>query len=262
MLKKTIIICGHPRSGTTLLARICNGHYNLRMTFEFGNFKYIGTPYSNYQKYILKRWRIKKNITVLKHGKGNSKNKLHSNLFIIRYLLKIYKNKNGCVDLNVIKNTLCEIFPEALIVGDKLPGYYRNLDKFSKLDSLNCMIIYRDCRDVVRSVLQQRRTVWRYKKFNKKHYSLENAVRNWLKAIEIMEQNNDKLYIIQYEDLVKNPDSVLSGVGEWLNIDPSGFKTDMIRDTSIGKYKNHLSESDQKKIIELAGPAMMRYGYL
>lgn len=257
-----MVICGHPRSGTTLLNRICDEHPDIKMTFEFGNFQFIGISYSKYMKKIFKRWRIKRRSTVLWHYQDLSKNRLYSDLFIIRYLFKIYKNNTGIVDLSAIEQALYSIFPEVSIVGDKFPGYFRNLDQFSKLDGLYRLVIYRDCRDVVRSVLDECRTSWRNKKFAERLNSPRKAAINWVNAIEAMERNNDKIFKIRYEDFVQNSDNVFSGLGEWLDIDPSGFKSNIIRDTSIGKYKKELSGKDLETIIEIAGPAMKRCGYL
>ena len=51
-----LIITGHQRSGTTLLARLFDTHPEVRITGEFGNFQKIGAPRSQYLRRLLKRW--------------------------------------------------------------------------------------------------------------------------------------------------------------------------------------------------------------
>ncbi len=51
-----LIVTGHQRSGTSLLARLLNAHPEVRLTSEFGNFLRVGAPRSQYIRRFLKRW--------------------------------------------------------------------------------------------------------------------------------------------------------------------------------------------------------------
>jgi len=51
-----LIVTGHQRSGTSLLARLLNAHPEVRLTSEFGNFLRVGSPPGRYIRRLLKRW--------------------------------------------------------------------------------------------------------------------------------------------------------------------------------------------------------------
>lgn len=259
---KIMIICGHPRSGTTLLQMLCNSHPEISTLFEFGNFQFIGVPYQQYRKKILGRlWEKRRSSFLRIGGSGTFKGIVPTLFFGLHYLYKIKKYCNGYVDLKSMNKALAELLPEASVLGDKFPGYVFNLDSLSKLEDLNRLLIYRDCRDVVRSTLEQVRTSWRGKKFSRRLNTAEKVAWRWVEAVEAMERNIGVLHLIRYEDLILNARHELSRLGEWLEVDPLGFYYDMIENTSIGKYKEGLSDDDLATVIKIAGPTMERLGY-
>ena len=81
-------------------------------------------------------------------------------------------------------------------------------------------------------------------------------------AIEIMERHADKLHIVRYEDLVQQPQSVLKTLASWLGVDAGGFPTYLIRDISVGKHHDGLSDDELTTVMNIAGPTLARFGYV
>jgi sulfotransferase family protein len=263
-----LIIGGLPSSGTTLLRHLCNDHPDITLTHEFGNFHYVGKPYREYRDQLLKRlWNkgVLENRFLLWSPTNHLSLKIvkivESHTFIARYLFEMHRYRRNIVDLSIVGTVLQSMFPKAHIVGDKEPHYVFALDELAKVDGLKRLIIYRDCRDVTSSTLENSRTKWRNKTWIKDFNTAEKGAKQWVRAIELMERNIDKLHIIRYEDLIYQPDRELKALGSWLGVDPMGFPKKIIRDTSIGKYKSGLTDEELVTIMEVAGPAMSRLGY-
>jgi len=45
-------------------------------------------------------------------------------------------------------------------------------------------------------------------------------------------------------------------------VDPAGFPTKMVQNTSIGKYKRELTDDEMATVMEIAGPTMERLRYI
>ncbi len=263
-----LLIGGHQRSGTTLLKDICNYHPDITVMSEFGIFFGLGEPFWIYKRRILNKRRkdiFRKKSFVSSHFKKRRKSTLNifwNNTFVVRYLLKLYRFYHEQVNVQAIETVLQSIFPQTRVVGDKYPDYVFWLDEFAQIDSLYRLIIYRDCRNVVSSTLKKARTNWRNKSWIKNFDTAEKIAKRWVCAIELMERHKDKLHIIRYEDLVQEPKRELEALGRWLGVNPAGFPEKRIRDTSIGKYKKGLSDEELSIVMNIAGPTMMRLGYL
>jgi hypothetical protein len=187
---------------------------------------------------------------------------LQSYVFVVQYLLELYRHRQGPIDVPTIEAVLRSIFPTSRIVGDKFPAYIFRIDNLVETDGLVRVIAYRDCRDVTSSILKMVRTEWRGRPFVRNINTAQKIAERWVHAIELMEHHADKLYIIRYEDMVQEPEQALKILGEWLRVDSNGFPTDMIHGVSVGKHKNGLSKEELAKVYEIAGPTMARLGYL
>ncbi|MBA3562614.1 MAG: sulfotransferase [Gammaproteobacteria bacterium] len=185
------------------------------------------------------------------------------NAFVARYLFAMYKHRQNLIGIPEIEDTLNSIFPGARIVGDKLPDYVFSLDELTEPAQLACLIIYRDCRDVTRSSLERFRTAERNSEYWRENLSTaEKIAKRWVRAIELMERYSEKLHVIRYENFVRNTGQELEALAKWLEVDPAGFPKEMIRDTSVGKYKGGLSNEEIGTVMKIAGPAMARLGYI
>ncbi|HWP93464.1 MAG TPA: hypothetical protein VNN20_14825 [Thermodesulfobacteriota bacterium] len=47
-----------------------------------------------------------------------------------------------------------------------------------------------------------------------------------------------------------------------MGVDPAGFSTKMVQNTSIGRYKRELTDEELATVMEIAGPTMKRLGYI
>jgi hypothetical protein len=186
-------------------------------------------------------------------------------VFAARYLFNLPRHQNGLIDVAAIEFTLRSIFPEARIIGDKTPNYVFLLDEFAEASGLSCLIIYRDCRDVTSSTLERVRAKWHRNPWSQIIDTAEKIVRRWVRSIELMERHKSRIHIIQYEALVQEPRRELEALARCLDVDSSGFSENVIsriRRTSIGKYKTGLTDEELKTVMQIAGPTMVRLGYI
>ena len=184
---------------------------------------------------------------------------------MIRYLRKLRRHGPGRIDLAGIEATLREVFPRAGLVGDKMPKYADLLDKLAPTSRLASVVIYRDCRDVTTSHLMLARTSWRNQGWIRNQDSAEKVAARWVSAIETMERHRDRIHIIRYEDLVREPRRELGALAAWLGVDPAGFPDRSIMSVQvngIGKYRDGLSRQEQEVVMAIAGPTMARFGYV
>ena len=258
-LPKLLVIMGHPRSGTSILNRVCNSHPDITMTREFFN---MVLPRS----YINHFYRIRKNFlrkNPLQYTPGSIKRKkLWSMIFFIRYMFWLLVDSRGYITVEGMQQTLGRLFPNVRIVGDKKPEYIWTLSNFEQMNTYY-VLIYRDGRDVAQSIHAKILTEWKDEKWTRKKYSSFTKIATlWVSAIEMMEENADHIYIIRYEDLVTNPKEELARLAEYLKVDPAGFKPEIIRSSSIGKYNQVLTEDQIAEFVAIAGPTLERLSYL
>jgi len=231
-----LIIGGHMRSGTTLLWKLCNSHPDILLTREFGCYIGAGKSYLKHSREMLKRCWVKRNDDFLL-GTGLRSGRLLDNCrFVMQYLLEIGKLHAGQIQGSDIQRAIRNCVPEARIAGDKFPYYVFILNRLVEIDNLACVIMYRDARDVASSSLLMVRSIdqpW-VKYFN----SAEKVSRQWVRAIECMEQHADKVHSIRYENLVSQPEVEVNKLSVYLGVDASGFSLDLVHNNSIGKYKH------------------------
>jgi hypothetical protein len=271
-IRQLLLIGGRPRSGTTLLRDLCDVHPDITLTHEFGTFLALNEPYDVYRDKILRRWRAQRILHCRIRRSRRSKRRLwrwaislRGHAFAIRYLGKIRRYRPGCIDLSAVEATLREVFPRAGIVGDKMPDYVHLLDELAPASGLSSVMIYRDCRDVTSSHLKLARTSWRNQGWIRDQDTAEKVAKLWVDALETMERHRDKIHIIRYEDLVREPRRELTALAEWLGVDPAGFperSMKSVRDNGIGKHSNGLSEQELEAVMNIAGPTMARLGYV
>ena len=256
-----LIIGGHQRSGTTLLYNLCNHHQDVTLTLEFSNFQYVGQTYSECFHRMIRYCLKNEGAFDLSYSRSEYK-KLHNLMFAIRYLLTMRSYCRRLITFEAVEMALKRMYPRSRIIGDKYPDYVFMTEKFSKADGLYRVVIYRDCRDVTSSFLRKVRTTWKNLPWTNRVNTAKMIAEKWVRAIEIMEFYADKLHIIRYEDLVRQPKQTTELLSEYLGIDPLGFKVGMPKAGSISKYKEGLTKEELTDVIEIAGSTMERLGYL
>ena len=268
-----LIITGHQRSGTTLLLELCNSHPDISLTMEFGNFCSIGRPYIVYLLQMIRRWLgigmrywplVVGQDGVFTSAVRRQKRRMivRNHAFVLRYLFNMVRHWQRRLDVRAIEATLKNIFSEKRIVGDKYPEYVFKLNDLAVLEDLSILVICRDCRDVTSSALRTASTAWRnMPMLRQKMGTAAKVAQRWVQAMALTDRHRDTLCVMRYEDLIKDKDRELKVLGEWLGVDPAGFDAEMIRDTSIGKYENGLSDEDLRMVMDIAGPTMAKMGY-
>ena len=146
-----------------------------------------------------------------------------------------------------------------------MPDYVHLLDELAPANGLSSVMIYRDCRDVASSHLKLARTTWHNQGWIRRQDTAEKVAKLWVDALESMERHRDRIHIIRYEDLVREPGRELTALAEWLGVDPAGFperSMKSVRDDGIGKHRDELSEQDLEAVMDIAAPTMARLGYV
>ena len=254
-----LIIGGHMRSGTTLLWELCNSHPDILVTLEFRCYIGTGKSYLKHSREMIRRcWENRNDDFLI--GTGLRSGRLLDNCrFVMQYLLEVGKLHTGQIQGSDIQRALRNCLPEARIVGDKFPYYVFILNRLVEIDDLARVIIYRDARDVASSSLllvSLYNQPW-VRFFN----TAEKVAKQWVRAIECMEQHADKLYSIRYESLVSQPEVEIDKLSVYLGVDASGFSLDLVHNNSIGKYKHRLRQDELVTVNAICGPTMSRLGY-
>lgn len=253
------LIGGHQRSGTTLLFELCNGHPDIRMMYEFGAFMDLNHSYPVYRKNMYRYWWSNR----LKPFDRSSTDQrflfIRNLILILKYIAGIRNYHHMSID--AVAAGFEKLCPDARIIGDKYPDYIYSIDWLVEIEELSCIVIYRDCRDVTSSALQKVRNDWKKKTWSGKFNTAEKIARRWVRAIELMQGNLDRICAIRYENLISNPQDELRLLGSYLCVDPDLFPKQIIRDTSIGKYKKGLGREELTSVYDIAGKHMADWGY-
>ncbi|MCA9925400.1 MAG: sulfotransferase [Anaerolineales bacterium] len=257
-----ILVTGHQRSGTTLLGQLLNSHPQMAVTHEFGMVMAADQLLWPYIRAIWKRVQVVDTRWSFLPTSGKPQTIKWANRWLaLRYLLNVVRVTRGVVDFDVIDRAWRMTFPQAQLVGDKLPEYASQLHKYMSQDALSTIYIYRDCRDVTSSFLVKTRTDWRGQAWTEKWQTAGAVAQRWVQRIEVMEKWSQQMLVVRYEDLVQTPEHVLPKLGAWLNVDPEGFDKGRLRPTSVGNYKKTLTDQDVAEIMAVAGPTMARLDY-
>jgi len=251
------------------LGKLFHSHPEMAVTHEFGNLQYVGLALMPYIRAIMARvqhvdtrWGFVESTSKILSVDEAKWLKRNNQKLALRYLLNIARATVGTVDYAAIEKAMKLTFPEASVVGDKLPQYSRHLDKYVGQSGLACVNIYRDCRDMTSSFLVKTRTDWAGQPWLAKCDTATKIAARWVRRIDMMERLDDQLYNIRYEELMTQPQKVLGQFGEWVQIDSTQFDIDMIQPTSIGNYKQGLTQQELAEVMAVAGPTMARLGYI
>jgi Sulfotransferase family len=258
-IPRLTIVCGHQRSGTTMLCQLLNTHPSVMITMEFRNFRAFGARWPRYASRVLwGKWN--RDLAHLRPaGRG-----WHSDgaVFVLRFALgTLWRSRGGRVTLDVIRSTMRSILPWAQVVGDKYPGYVFKLDRLAARAELRPIVIVRDCRDVVASSVGMAMTDWQGSRFAALTDTPEKVARRWVEAVAAQERNASRILTLRYEDLVTRPTPELERLGTHLGVDRDGFRPELLQAAQIGRHRQSLTAEDLAVIEDIAGDAMRRWGY-
>jgi hypothetical protein len=260
----SLIICGHERSGTTLLRNLCNAHPEISITMEFGNFLHLGKSIEDYVKYIEQRQKSNRHRSFLVQGKNENRwaERFKSKRFVKRYLNEVKSMGRIQIGSEEVEISLKKIFSTSKIVGDKYPHYIQHLAELIKYSALKIIVIYRDPRAVVSSTLKKARGDWKEMSFVKNLDTAEKIAKRWADSIIQMEVFKDKIHIIRYEQLIHAPDSEIEKLATLLGVEKSGFPLKMIGDRGADKYKEYLTCKELNSIFDITLKLLKKYEYV
>lgn len=259
-----LIVAGVPRSGTTLLQLLCHAHPEIALTNEVGSFALLGKSYLQYCLHVFDRWKRVQNKWAFDVSYAANRNVLSWNNFryLLIYALRLRKHCDGRITVRAIGATYRDTYPKATVVGDKWPLYLFRMDNYANESDLRRLVIYRDCRDVTSSFLAKARTTWRDTSWIGTVDTAAKIARHWLRGIAQMEKHAETIWILRYEDLVRQPKKELDRLADHLGVNACGFDHTMVDSGRTGKYVKGLTSDELEDVMRIAGPTMERLGYV
>ncbi len=255
------IIGGHPRSGTTMLFRLCRDHPQIGITGEFKCFRKLGTQFPVYITGLEKKWREKSFIYRMDRG-APWPFRARSGAFLAGYWIlmrfRVLRRPVQVADVEAVLRTLLR----KPVVGDKYPRYVFQLDRLGAFPDLKRIMIHRDGRDVVSSFLKKIRSTWKELPVAKTENTARRIAQRWVESEENIDRNRGSLFVIRYEELVRNPAPILDGMAEYLGVNPAGFRMTDIHGHSIGKFRDGLTADELRDVLDVAGATLSRLEYL
>jgi hypothetical protein len=271
-----IFIMGSGRNGSTLLTCILNNHSQLFIPVEHS---FIPTLLKYYYLNPFLSWnkKVKKVISILNKSNywgldlielenvlKNASKKQQSPAFIIESVYLQLGNRNN---------------KSNFIWGDKTPSNTPFIKLInSQFDNCTLLFLVRDPRDYMASLLTMNENnkklfnfhIWRWKNALKKYESLKSS-------------NQNRVKLLAYEELVKNPKDEIYNLLEWLHLEPQSdifndYSQNMsllhannlkhhekikqpIDTDSIDLWKTKLTDSQIRTIEKKLGFLMEKYGY-
>jgi hypothetical protein len=261
----SFILCGHQRSGTTMLRELCNSHPRITGTLEFSCYTNLGEallPFliQTYGRVLLRGGRYR--LPGLLTKRGTQPVNLKNLSFLIRFLFDLCRQGPGPVDIPRLRRCYANQFPTSNMVGDKYPDYVFQLDKFCRTPDLQVVAIVRDCRDVAASVLKLVRSGSWKGKWTRPLQTAESIARRWNESAQLLARNSDQVLLFRYEDFVSDPDASIRKLSEYFQVDPCGFPSTLPHAQSIGNYRGYLTSDEINSIVRTAFEGMERFGYL
>jgi hypothetical protein len=165
------------------------------------------------------------------------------------------------VDETAVETGLRRLFPEAQVVGDKLPDYVFNLDGLAHRPGVRTIVMYRDARDVVASYLNRLRNGWDQMPIFSEFDTPEKIARRWETAIDTMRRHEERVLCVQYETLVRAPQQTVERISEWTGLPIDGFDPSIIHSGSVGRHRERLTLKEIASVAQVAGSTLDALGY-
>lgn len=250
MKKKLLLVCGCPRSGTTLLNVLLNSHPNISITNEldlyklsfdlhdllFSKYKKRSNASFNRPKSIRENWSDK---DVLSYTPSN-KEILFNTIY------------NYCNSINNKK--------DIMIFGDKLPLYYKyDLKKLAELFNceLYCINVTRDIKEVLTSMNRRyqnnKKGLDRWRGYTNFKYAINTWIDAWNNRFVY---NDSKVHYLDlnYNKCIENTSEFLDLLSSFLNIE-NLFDDNIISNDDITLDNNYhqiiLHNNEIEKYINL-----------
>lgn len=297
---RALFVIGHPKSGTSLVNSLLDSHPDLLILSEESDFYLSVWPRA---RMLNLQWRrdeedkikdICNHILSITHFKNYYKGivdkDISGNLDYEDFPKEEFKSElrlrigKSMVDKKFFRRKLFDAILTAYISAlgleetrfkfwvEKTPKHTWHIgDIYEDFESPFFLFVHRDPRD-------------NYVSYNKKlkgNLGVIEFCKTWNSAYEIMEsQDKQNIYVVKYEDLIENRDTVLRVVLEevevawndkvlsptklgkvWKGNSMFNITSDGIHNKSVGRYKSILSEYELKIIDFLCGGNMKAAGY-
>lgn len=261
-------IIGSGRNGSTLLATILNAHKEIVIPSE----QFV-LPYAIIRRYIFFFWSDRRWVRNIKRLITNTEK-------TIKWDIDIENIKSNGKDIPFLFNNIFNIYkdkskPDSKIWGDKSPLNTNFIQYiYPEFPDAKYIFLIRDPRDVALSYRKYlgsdsfRFGIWKWKDSVKSYDYL-------LKRTNVL--------LVKYENLVESPTSELNRITDFLSLssddsistskvsaEKMGVEEDShhqnlrkpISSSSVGKWKNELSETDLSYFPKNIKTEMKRFGYL
>jgi Sulfotransferase family len=150
-------------------------------------------------------------------------------------------------------------------VGDKYPDYVLLYPQYIHRPNTRCLFMYRDVRDVVASIeALTSRGAWQHRRWATKYNTIEKATDYWLTVMQTLgdlRRLETNALAIGYEDLVLRTPETVAAIAHHLELADDGFDISLPKPSSIGRYRDRLSEQQVQAIERRAGAMMEAWGY-
>jgi Sulfotransferase family len=198
-----VFVVGMWRSGTSLLYTLLNKHPEIGLMYEAdlallpGLFRKSGSKPD-----WLERWEFW-NSALTRHGMGKDSERIPA----------------GVPDLAVAAEMVWKHYAGDAIYGEKSPNYYDSLQWLERrFPTARFVVIWRNPKDICRSIIRAAQTGSSF--FAKRgitHRALIGT-RRLKRECEALTRRGVPLHEIQYEEMIQNPERILSGICAFLEI--------------------------------------------
>ncbi len=179
-----------------------------------------------------------------------SGNLLKNFALVSKFLSHIPSEHRTPVNIQGIGTGLQRALNHYRIVADKYPDYVFALSRLAGDEHLKVICVVRDARDVVNSTVNAF-AIWG--KWWPDEYKYPAAIAsNWVRAAKLILEFSSKCLVLRYEDLVSDRDQIRQQLGQFLDVDPTGFRFHFIHANSIGKHKGSLTPEEINAVLEIA----------
>jgi len=189
---------------------------------------------------------------------------------VYNYLYRLVRANGlfrGQVSVDMCRRAFAASLAQAgtVYVGDKYPDYVFHCQEFIQHPDCRVILIVRDPRDVVASIIHRiRKGNWAGQSWVKEFSSIDGACQYWNKAAQIMaclQLPKSGALVIRYEDLVMARANTVAQMADYLEVDPGGFDGSPGHLLSLGKYKMSLNASEVLAIEQKTATLMAAFDY-
>lgn len=255
MRKQELIICGFRRSGNTLLSNIIGSHS--KIAIPSGNIDYWTVLYQHFKTnnlYDYKKYHLLGEFM----NRATGETFFNFNQDSIKKLVKYFKSQEKINLVDLIGYSL-ELYAQETgkpLVGNKEPGAEEHIEKVLAINP-DCKFIH-IVRNPLSSIASTKRS--RVKgQLDIDPIFVENIKRSLNCAIQNVKKHPKNYYVLQYEELVNEPEKTIKSICEFLNVD---FEPNMLQMESNEGWRGTNTSFKDESFNGISKNALDRTNYL